>query len=347
MLTHGFTVDDKGRKMSKSLGNVIAPQKVMSTLGADILRLWVAATDYANEITVSDTILKHMADSYRRMRNTFRFLLGNLHGFDPAKHSVKPADMVAFDRWALARARQVQEEVVAAYKRYEFHAIYQTVHKFCVVDMGSLYIDVLKDRLYTMPTESGPRRSGQTAMYHIAEAMVRWLAPILSFTADEMYHYLPGKRAESVFLETWHALPEVPRDDVDWAALIALRGDVLRELEKLRDGGVIGASLEAEVDVYASPAQFAKINALHEELRFLFITSAVRVHEAKEPPTSAVAASSDALKGVWLLVKETDAAKCVRCYHRRPDVGQIPEHPEICGRCYTNLSMPGEKRIFA
>jgi isoleucyl-tRNA synthetase len=213
--------------------------------------------------------------------------------------------------------------------------------------MGSLYIAVLKDRLYTMPAESGPRRSGQTAMYHIAEAMVRWLAPILSFTADEMYRYLPGKRAESVFLETWHALPEVPRDDVDWAALIALRGDVLRELEKLRDGGVIGAPLEAEVDVYASPAQFARFNALHEELRFLFITSEARVHKVDEPPANAVAASGEGLKGVWLLVKDTEAAKCVRCWHRRPDVGQIPDHPEICGRCHTNIAGAGEKRIYA
>ena len=347
VLTHGFTVDEKGRKMSKSLGNVIAPQKVMSTLGADILRLWVAATDYANEITVSDTILKHMADSYRRMRNTFRFLLGNLHGFDPARHAVKPSEMVAFDRWAMTRARQVQEEVIAAYRRYEFHVIYQTVHKFCAVDMGSLYLDVLKDRLYTMPKESGPRRSAQTAMYHVAEAMVRWLAPILSFTAEEMFRALPGERAESVFLETWHSLPEVPRDPIDWPALLELRGDVLRELEKLRDAGVIGAPLEAEVDIYATPATFERLNALHDELRFLFITSEARVHKVDAPPAGAIAASGEGLTGVWLVVKETDAAKCVRCWHRRPEVGQNPEHPELCGRCYTNISSSGEKRTYA
>jgi isoleucyl-tRNA synthetase len=288
-----------------------------------------------------------MADSYRRMRNTFRFLLGNLHGFDPSQHAVKPSEMVALDRWALARARQVQEEVTAAYRKYEFHAIYQAVHKFCAVDMGSLYLDVLKDRLYTTPVTSMPRRSGQTAMYHIAEAMVRWLAPILSFTAEEMFRALPGQRSESVFLEKWHELPEVPRDDLDWPALLELRGDVLRELEKLRDAGVIGAPLEAEVDIYATPAAYARMNALRDELRFLFITSEARVHKVETPPASAIEATGEGLKGVWLLVKETEAAKCVRCWHRRPDVGQNPEHPELCGRCEINLSSPGEKRTYA
>jgi isoleucyl-tRNA synthetase len=346
VLTHGFTVDDKGRKMSKSEGNAIAPQQVMKTLGADILRLWVSATDYANELSVSDTILKHMADSYRRMRNTFRFLLGNLHGFDPREHAVAPSEMVAFDRWALNRAREVQEIVIQAYRRYEFHTIYQAVHKFCAVDMGSLYLDVLKDRLYTMPTDSSARRSGQTAMYHIAEAMVRWLAPILSFTAEEMFKYLPGKRPESVFLETWYALPEVPRDDIRWDKLLELRGDVLREMEKLRDAGTIGASLEAEVDVYATPAQFPSINVLQDELRFLFITSEARVHSVDMPPANAVSAGGEGLEGVWILVKETEAAKCERCWHRRPDVGSHEGHPALCDRCYTNISTAGEKRRF-
>ncbi|MEP7247310.1 MAG: class I tRNA ligase family protein, partial [Gammaproteobacteria bacterium] len=347
VLTHGFTVDDKGRKMSKSLGNVIAPQKVMSSLGADILRLWVAATDYSQEIAVSDVILKHTADSYRRMRNTFRFLLGNLHGFDPERHSVKPSEMVALDRWALGRARELQDEIIAAYRQYRFHDIYQRVHNFCIVDLGGIYLDVVKDRLYTMGAASGPRRSVQTAMYHIAESMVRWLAPILSFTAEEMWRYLPGKRAESVFLETWHPLLEVPRDDIDWPALIELRANVLRELEKLRDAGVIGAPLEAEVDIYATPAAFTRIDALRNELRFFFITSEARVHKVDAPPAHATAAAGAGLTGVWLSVKETDAAKCVRCWHRRPDVGQHAEHPELCGRCVTNITGPGEARTYA
>jgi isoleucyl-tRNA synthetase len=206
---------------------------------------------------------------------------------------------------------------------------------------------VLKDRLYTMPAESGPRRSGQTAMYHIAEAMVRWLAPILSFTAEEMFSYLPGKHPESVFLETWYTLPEVPRDDIDWAKLLELRGDVLRELEKLRDAGVIGAPLEAEVDIYATPAAFEHIDALHDELRFLLITSQARVHKVDAPPPNAIAATGAGLEGVWLLVKETDAPKCVRCWHRRPDVGQNHEHPELDERCVINITSSGEKRIYA
>jgi isoleucyl-tRNA synthetase len=343
VLTHGFTVDENGRKQSKSLGNVVAPQKVMATLGADILRLWVAATDYANEMSVSDTILKHMADSYRRMRNTFRFLLGNLHAFDPARHQVKPAQMVAIDRWAMNRARELHEEVVAAYRRYEFHLIYQKVHNFCVVDMGGIYLDVLKDRLYTMPEGSGPRRSAQTAMFHIAESMVRWLAPILSFTAEEMWRYLPGKRPDSVFLETWYDLPEVPRDDIDWSALLDVRATVLQELEKLRNGGVIGAPLEAEVDVYATPAAFKRVNALRDELRFFLITSEARVHQVDSAPAHAVPTS---LAGVSVAVQETEAAKCQRCWHRRPDVGQHAEHPELCGRCVTNITTAGETRTF-
>ena len=235
VLTHGFTVDEKGRKMSKSLGNVIAPQKVVNSLGADVLRLWVSATDYANEIAVSDEILKRMADSYRRMRNTLRFLLGNLHGFDPARDAVPVTEMVALDRWVLERTRTLQAEIIDAYRRYAFHLIYQKVHNFCSVDLGGLYLDVVKDRLYTTPARGLPRRSAQTAMFHIAESMVRWLAPILSFTAEEAWRQLPGAHADSVFHATWHELPAIPAAAIDWNALIALRTDVTRELEKLRD----------------------------------------------------------------------------------------------------------------
>ena len=345
VLTHGFAVDDKGRKMSKSLGNVVAPQKVMSSLGADILRLWVAATDYANEMSVSDVVLKRTADSYRRMRNTFRYLLGSLHEFDPERHSVAPAEMVALDRWALARARALQEEVIAAYRSYDFHDIYQKVHNFCVVDLGGIYLDVLKDRLYTMPKESGPRRSAQTAMYHIAEAMVRWLAPILSFTAEEMWKYLPGKRAESVFLATWHPLPEVPRDGIEWDKLIELRASVLKKLEEKRVKGEIGATLEAEVDIHVPRAAFDTLNALGSELRFFLITSEARLSAVD---ASELEKAGDALVGgAAIYVHPTESAKCVRCWHRRPEVGSIAEHPELCSRCVTNISTAGEKRVFA
>ncbi len=344
VLTHGFTVDEKGRKQSKSLGNVIAPQRVMNSLGADVLRLWVSATDYANEMSVSDEILKRMADSYRRMRNTLRFLLGNLHGFDPLRDALPLDELVALDAWALARTRALQSTVLEAYRRYAFHLIYQKVHNFCSVDLGGFYLDVLKDRLYTTPAHGRARRSAQTAMFHIAECMVRWLAPILSFTAEEVWRYLPGERAESVFHVTWHAPPEVPPSAIDWDALTELRTDVTRELEKLRDTGAIGAPLDASIDVYCLPEQQRRFAALGPELRFLLITSEARVHEVAAPPAGAVAAAQ--LPGVWLTVAATADPKCVRCWNRRPDVGTHSHHPELCGRCIVNLAMPGEERRY-
>jgi len=346
VLTHGFTVDEKGRKMSKSLGNVIAPQKVMSTLGADVLRLWVSATDYANEIAVSDEILKRMADSYRRMRNTLRFLLGNLHGFDPAQHAVAETRLLALDRWVLARARDLQTEVLEAYRGYAFHLIYQKVHNFCSVDLGSFYLDVIKDRMYTTPAAGAARRSAQTAMWHIAESMVRWLAPILSFTAEEVWGYLPGERRESVFHETWHPLPQVSSDAIDWDALIALRSDVTRELEKLRDAGLIGAPLDARVAVYCGEDELARFAALGGELRFLLITSEAEVHAARTPPAGAVPAGNTGRSGVWILVRPTDDPKCVRCWQRRPDVGEDSRHPQLCRRCVSNIEGPGEVREY-
>jgi isoleucyl-tRNA synthetase len=346
VLTHGFAVDERGRKMSKSLGNVVAPQKVMNSLGADVLRLWVSATDYANEMSVSDEILRRMADSYRRMRNTLRFLLGNLHGFDPAQHALPLEQLVALDRWVLARTAELQAEVIAAYRRYAFHLIYQRVHNFCSVDLGGFYLDVIKDRMYTTPTTGAPRRSTQTVMFHIAEAMVRWLAPILSFTTEEVWRYLPGERRESVFLETWHELPQLPAGTIDWAALIEVRTDVLRELEKLRDAGSIGAPLDARVDVYCVAGERARYAALGDELRFLFITSHAQVHEVAAPPAGAVAAGNGR-DGVWIAVAPSQDPKCVRCWHRRPDVGSDPRHPELCARCVGNVEGPGEQRKYA
>jgi isoleucyl-tRNA synthetase len=348
VLTHGFTVDEKGRKMSKSLGNVVAPQKVVQSLGADVLRLWIAATDYSSEIATSDEILKRMSESYRRMRNTVRFLLGNLAGFEPAHDAIAVEDFVEIDRWALARAGSLQEEVTEAYRNYEFHSIYQKVHNFCVVEMGSFWLDILKDRLYTTPAKSDARRSAQTAMYHIAEAMVRWLAPILSFTAEEIWGYLPGKRDASVFLSTWWKLPGVAKSGtVDWDAVIALKTDVSRELERLRNAGALGAPLEAAVDVYLDEAQHRRMAALGDELRFVLITSQARMRPAAERPATAVAAESVAKEGAWISVVVDPAPKCARCWHRRADVGQDPKHPEICARCVTNLGGPGEMRRFA
>jgi isoleucyl-tRNA synthetase len=348
VLTHGFFVDEKGRKMSKSLGNVVAPQKVMQSLGADVLRLWVVATDYSGEMSVSEEILKRMSESYRRMRNTVRFLLGNLSDFDPARDALPMGELVELDRWALARAAQLQAEVVESYRRYEFHLIYQKVHNFCVVELGAFWLDILKDRLYTTPAKGAARRSAQTAMYHIAEAMVRWLAPVLSFTAEEIWQYLPGQRDPSVFFSTWWTLPEASfAAGIDWDAVIALRTDVARELERLRAAGSLGAPLEAAVDVYLDEAQHRRMSALGDELRFVLITSQARIRAAAERPADAVAATSVAATGAWISVAVEGAPKCVRCWHRRADVGSDPAHPEICGRCVTNLEGTGETRRYA
>ena len=346
VLTHGFTVDEKGRKMSKSLGNILAPQKLTSTLGADVLRLWVAATDYANEMSVSDEILKRTADSYRRIRNTLRFLLGNLHLFDPAHDLVPWERMVAIDQWAVSKAFALQAEVLTAYRNYEFHEIYQKVHNFCVVELGGFYLDIIKDRLYTTGAASAPRRSAQTAMHHLAHAMVRWIAPILSFTADEVWGFLAGASGESVLLSQWHAFPPGAERaaEIDWPAFIALKADVARELERLRAAGAIGAPLEAEVTVYAPAAQAARLEALHDELRFLLITSQARVVRRDVPPADAVRTSLDE---VWVQVHPTTQAKCVRCWHLRGDVGADPRHPELCARCVVNVEGPGEERKFA
>jgi isoleucyl-tRNA synthetase len=347
VLTHGFTVDAQGRKMSKSLGNVVAPQQVMSTLGADVLRLWVAATDYSGEISVSDEILKRVADTYRRLRNTTRFLLANLDGFDPARDQLPLDELVALDRWVLERARTLQESVVGAYQAYEFHRVYHEVHNFCVVDLGSFYLDVIKDRQYTTPRDSRARRSAQTALYHVAEAMTRWLAPILSFTAEEVWQHLPGERGPTVFTADLWGFP-TGRDHaaaIDWDSVLAVRQVVARELEKQRNEKKLGASLEAEVDLWVEPVLAAKLAVLGDELRFALITSRASVHAAEARPADAL--SDAALPGLWLRATASTHPKCVRCWHRRPDVGADSAHPELCGRCVTNLAMPGETRRFA
>ena len=335
-LTHGFTVDEHGRKMSKSLGNGIEPQDIMKTLGADILRLWIASADYSNEMSLSQEILKRNADAYRRLRNTARFLLSNLDGFDPARDLVAPADMVALDRWAVHRAFEVQQKIVAAYERYDFAEIVQALLNFCSVDLGSLYLDVTKDRLYTMGEDSRGRRSAQSAMFHILEAFTRWIAPILSFTADEIWGFLPGQRKDNVLFATWYEnlapLPDdAPLNAQDFDQLLALREQMAKVLEPMRANGVIGAALDAEVAVSASSALAAKWQPLAEELRFLFISGDVTVN--------AVQADE-----VFVLAQPTAKTKCVRCWHHRADVGANAAHPELCGRCVSNIEGPGEKR---
>jgi isoleucyl-tRNA synthetase len=338
-LTHGFTVDEHGRKMSKSLGNGIEPQDIMKTLGADILRLWIASADYSNEMSLSQEILKRNADAYRRIRNTARFLLGNLHGFDPVRHLRPLNDMVALDRWIVHRAWQVQEEVTKAYANYDFAAVVQVLMNFCSVDLGSLYLDVTKDRLYTMGENSRGRRSAQSAMYRIAEAFVRWIAPVLSFTADEMWSYIPGERVANVLFATWYdGLAPLPDDAAlstkDFDNLLALREQVSKVLEPMRAAGAIGAALQADIELHCGVSDQNWLAPLVDELRFLLISG--DVHIVPDAATNTIVVSAN----------PTTKTKCLRCWHYREDVGLHDEHPQLCGRCIGNIEGPGEDRRF-
>jgi isoleucyl-tRNA synthetase len=337
VLTHGFTVDEQGKKMSKSIGNTVEPQKVINAMGADVLRLWIASTDYRNEMSVSDNILKRSGDVYRRLRNTARFLLANLNGFDPVRDLRPLDDMVALDRWIVHRAHEVQQQIAQAYEEYDFAAIVQVLSNFCSVDLGSLYLDVTKDRLYTMREDSRGRRSAQSAMFRIAEAFVRWIAPILSFTADEMWRYLPGEREDNVLFATWYEglapLPEnAELSAADFDRLLALREEVSRTLEPMRAAGEIGAALDAEIGLRCSVADQNWLAPMADELRFLFISGDVEV------------LADDAAKDIAVLAAPTTKVKCVRCWQRRADVGVDAEHPELCARCVSNVDGPGEDR---
>ncbi|WP_349256164.1 isoleucine--tRNA ligase [Banduia mediterranea] len=341
VLTHGFTVDAQGRKMSKSLGNVVAPQTVLKTLGADVLRLWVAASDYSGEIAVSDDLLKRIADAYRRIRNTARFLLGNLHDFDPAGDAVPVDRMLAIDAHALAQAASLQTQISKAYQTREFHQVYQRLHNYCVVDLGGLYLDVLKDRLYTLPQASEARRSAQTAMFHISEALVRWIAPILSFTADEIWQLLPGERKASIFTQTWHAFPmAAPQAAIDWKRLVLVRDAVKKELEDARRRGEIGGSLDATVRLHATGVLQEALSGVAAELRFWLITSDAEL--VAEPLEDAIKLDNGELLGIS--IGRSESEKCQRCWHRRPDVGQHAAHPALCGRCIDNVDGVGETR---
>lgn len=349
VLTHGFTVDAEGKKMSKSKGNVVSPQSVMNELGADVLRLWVASTDYRGEMHVSDEILRRTSDGYRRLRNTARFLLSNLDDFDPALHAVDKGELLALDRWIVDKAYVLQEEVKQAYEAYQFQQIYQKVHHFCVIDLGGFYLDIIKDRQYTAKTDGLARRSAQTAMYHVAEALTRWLAPIISFTADEIWQYLPGQRSESVFLEAWYQGLFPLEDHLElnrecWQKIMTVRAEVAKELEKCRARGEIGSSLNAEVDLYCSDEYFKALSQLSKELRFVFITSDARVMTERSVPEQVADTDIDGLK---VRVSVSEHQKCVRCWHQRPEVGKIEEHPELCGRCVENVVGEGEQRQYA
>ncbi len=352
VLTHGFAVDEKGEKMSKSRGNVVAPQEVVSTLGADILRLWVAATDFSGEMAISDGILERTADAYRRIRNTTRFLLANLNGFEPARDALAMDSLLPLDRWIIDRALGVQKQVIGAYDGYQFHQIYQRVHNFCSVELGSFYLDVIKDRQYTTPAESQARRSAQTAMYHVAEALTRWIAPILTFTAEEIWALLPGDRAESVLFSEWYGgLQPLAADAVfsaaDWDRILEVRMHVARAVEVARNEQGLGGSLNAEIDLFADGPTADLLRRLGDELRFVLITSEARVLAAGDCPASLEPVRLDDDSTVSILVRKSEHAKCVRCWHRRPDVGAHEDHPELCGRCVDNVSGTGETRLYA
>jgi isoleucyl-tRNA synthetase len=349
VLTHGFVVDSEGRKMSKSTGNVVSPLKVMNTLGADVMRLWVAAADYRSEMSVSDEILKRVADAYRRIRNTARFLLGNLDGFTPDQ-VLEPADMLPLDRWAVDHAAQLQEQVKRAYENYQFLQVYQKVHNFCAFEMGAFYLDILKDRLYTTAYDSQARRSAQTAMYHILEAMVRWIAPVLSFTAEEIHQHVPGDRSDSIFFETWYdGLFEMDNAALErdrWRRVIQVRDEVSKAIETVRRDGKAGSSLAVEVDLWLDGALREAVDSLGDELRFVLITSEARVASLDAAPADAERIKLEEGE-IALQVTPSEHEKCVRCWHYRGDVGSDPEHPEICGRCVENVCGAGETRRVA
>ncbi|QMV13449.1 isoleucine--tRNA ligase [Vibrio spartinae] len=355
VLTHGFTVDGQGRKMSKSIGNTIAPKDVVNKLGADILRLWVASTDYTGEVAVSDEILKRSADAYRRIRNTSRFFLANLNGFNPATDIVPMEEMVALDRWAVARALATQQEIIKAYDAYNTHAVVQRLMHFCSIEMGSFYLDVIKDRQYTAKCGGHAQRSCQTALFYIVEALVRWMAPIMSFTADEIWREMPELQANGatrnpfVFAEEWYeGLFDLqdgePLDHAFWSHIQDVRGVVNKLLEAARGEKIIGGSLQAEVTLYVDGELADKLNRLEDELRFVLLTSKAVVQPVSQKTEQA---QSTEIDGLFVMVSATEAEKCERCWHHTDDVGTIAGHEHICGRCVSNIEGAGEVRKFA
>jgi isoleucyl-tRNA synthetase len=338
LLTHGFVVDGNGHKMSKSKGNVIAPQKIFDTLGADILRLWTASTDYSGELTISDEILKRVVESYRRIRNTLKFLLANISDFDAARDSMPVDQWLEIDRYALSLAQKLQDGVRADYDRYEFHLAVQKILGFCSEDLGSFYLDILKDRLYTSGADARARRSAQNALYHITHALTRLISPILSFTGEEAAAVLSGNDLTSVFEGAWHELPDAKLSGETvsaWLVIGAWRARVNKQLEEARSAGLIGSALAAEVDVFAAEEDFEILNRLGADLRLVFITSRANVHRVISRDEQRIDVSASLHD------------KCERCWHYRDDIGSHAEHPTLCGRCVSNLYGDGEARQYA
>jgi isoleucyl-tRNA synthetase len=333
LLTHGFTVDSHGRKMSKSLGNGIEPQKVSSTLGAEIIRLWVASSDYSGDIAGDDKILARVVDAYRRIRNTLRFLLANTSDFDSAKDTVPPERMLEIDRWMLSRASQFQDEVLRHYEDYEFHPVVAKLLVFCSDDLGGFYLDVLKDRLYTTAPNSTARRSAQTALWHLTHAMLRWIAPFLSFTAEEAWGVFTSGMSQSIFVEIFWTFPPASKSILEkWTRIREIRDAANKEIEALRAEGKIGSSLQATLTITAPSADYALLASVGDDLRFIALTADVTLIEGDT---------------FGVRVAPSTGVKCDRCWHWQKDVGHDPDHPTICGRCVSNLFDTGEVRLVA
>lgn len=349
VLTHGFFVDSEGKKMSKSVGNTVAPQTIFKQYGADILRLWVAATDYRGEMTVSDEIFKRVSDAYRRIRNTNRFMLSNLNGFNPEVDLLPAEQLLALDYWIVRQCQLLQKEVIEHYHSYNFLNIYQKIHNFCVIELGGFYLDVIKDRQYTTRSDSAARRSTQTAMYHILEMLSRMIAPILSYTADEIWEKIPGARCESVFLSDFDKsvadyTESSEFSDDFWRQLMAIKTAVNKELEAKRAAKLVGSSLSAEVDLYCDEALATLLQQLGDELRFVMIVSRVTVHALSGAGSDAI---DTELEGLKLRVNASKHTKCERCWHHREDVGSDASHSLLCQRCIVNIEGAGEQRSFA
>ena len=337
LLTHGFTVDAEGRKMSKSLGNGIEPQEIANKLGAEIIRLWIASTDYSGELSISDEILKRVTEGYRRIRNTLRFLLSNLSDYVHAEHAVPVDEWLEIDRYAVAMSAELQREILAHYEVYEFHPVVAKLQIFCSEDLGGFYLDVLKDRLYTSAPNSRARRAAQTALYQITHGLLRVMAPFLSFTAEEAWRvFQPG--AETIFTETYLVYPEVPGAAAlveKWKLLRQVRGEVTKALEEARVGNLIGSSLQAEVEIRAAGARYDALASLGDDLKFVLITSAARLIKVEQAEQESIQ------------VETSRYLKCERCWHYREEIGSIAEHPTLCGRCFSNLFGTGEVRSAA
>jgi isoleucyl-tRNA synthetase len=322
---------------------VIPPQKVVNTLGADILRLWIGSTDYSGEMTVSDEILKRSADSYRRIRNTMRFMLANMQGFNPNSDLLDVDEMLVLDKWIISKTEKLQSQIIKEYDEYNFHHAMKIILNFCTNDLGGFYLDIIKDRQYTTQINSLARRSAQSALYHIAHAMVRWLSPVLSFTAEEIWQHLPGAANESVFLQTWYKdlVGNLNSSAIDTARDINVH--LRKELEEMRRNKVIGSSLDAEVDIYCNDKKYQALQELGNELRFVFITSDARIHSLADKPNEA----NDIDQSLAIMVNKSGHLKCVRCWHHREEIGEHDIHKELCGRCIENVAGEGELRVFA